>query len=372
MPPASPTAITDFPFSHLPRAAYAQSLAYAVGQLLPRALPHERLGRALAALCDAARVPRSALTVERSGVEFAELMSAEIRALVDAAHGDLLVAGLAGCLLRVDRAAMSDAAAARITAALLRTTPGCELRAAVRAALRDDGDTSYAEGLAAARSEGAAYDVALMALTGQKITVAVWPTLRIEALAHEAMERLDLQPGTARLICGGKQLDEERTVGAYGIGPGALLHVVTRLRGGMLAALSGQCDLGAVGAECAVVLVSKKLWHPRAELGWEPFVTAASCSPHASRYALYVPLPQAPAALALDAAPRAAPTVRSLLAALADLVLHRDASSFPARFALKPLLDEAPAAGDALLDTELDALRVGRYRVPAFKLSPLK
>lgn len=69
-------------------------------------------------------------------------------------------------------------------------------------------------------------------LVGKKMPYTIdntWTTLRLKELLQEK-EGIDVNQ--IRLICGGKQMEDLKTVESYGIEPGSTLHMILQLRGG--------------------------------------------------------------------------------------------------------------------------------------------
>lgn len=69
-------------------------------------------------------------------------------------------------------------------------------------------------------------------LSGKTLTIEVEPTESIESIKQKIADQEGVEESTQRLIFGGKQLENGKTLQDYDVGEDATVHLVLRLRGG--------------------------------------------------------------------------------------------------------------------------------------------
>jgi ubiquitin-like protein Nedd8 len=69
-------------------------------------------------------------------------------------------------------------------------------------------------------------------LTGRQQTFNFEPSAKISEVKSALQEREGIQVDQIRLIFGGRQMADEKTLEEYNVQPGSVIHMVLQLRGG--------------------------------------------------------------------------------------------------------------------------------------------
>lgn len=71
-------------------------------------------------------------------------------------------------------------------------------------------------------------------INGKSRTLTINPTDTIATIKRQLQEKEGINPEEQRLIFGGKNLEDNRTLQDYNIGAESTIHLVLRVRGGVL------------------------------------------------------------------------------------------------------------------------------------------
>jgi ubiquitin len=100
------------------------------------------------------------------------------------------------------------------------------------------------------------FPINILFLMGQTIVVEIEDTDTIEDVKYKIQEKEGTPPDQQQLAYAGGKLEDDKTVGSYKIAPGAKLHLILRLRGGMYHYTSGKINFETLTHKQKLLLVS--------------------------------------------------------------------------------------------------------------------
>ena len=112
------------------------------------------------------------------------------------------------------------------------------------------------------RLRGGGMQIFIKTLSGKTITLDIEKTDSVESVKRKIEEKEGIEVGQQRLVFGGKQLEDNYTLGDYNIENDSNIHLVLRLRGGMqifIKTLSGKTMTLEVDKTDSVESVKRKI-----------------------------------------------------------------------------------------------------------------
>ena len=108
------------------------------------------------------------------------------------------------------------------------------------------------------RPKAGEFEIVVKTLTGKTLFISVHPTDTIEILKEQVQETEGIPVDQQRIVYAGKQLEDGRTMAEYEIEENALIHLVLRLRGGMMMEVSGRQDFASLDQEPQMMTIQSQ------------------------------------------------------------------------------------------------------------------
>lgn len=102
-----------------------------------------------------------------------------------------------------------------------------------------DAESSVAS-VDAESSVASCFQIFVKSMTGKVIEVTINTTSLISDVKYVIFEKEGIPVDQQRLVFNGKQLEDKMSIGSYGISTSSIVHLILRLRGGMLDSTSGR------------------------------------------------------------------------------------------------------------------------------------
>lgn len=90
-------------------------------------------------------------------------------------------------------------------------------------------------------------------MTNKVYTVHIDPQQSVYALKNEIAKETSVSINEMRLICKGRQMEDQRSLAGYGVTTDTEVHLILKLRGGMLHSSSGRVGFAAASVMCCML-----------------------------------------------------------------------------------------------------------------------
>jgi len=87
------------------------------------------------------------------------------------------------------------------------------------------------------------FTIQVKTMTGRLLPITIHPTTTVLELKEQIQKTEQYMPDQQRIVYSGKQLSDDKQMKDYSIQPGATLHMIVRLRGGMFHETSSRQDM---------------------------------------------------------------------------------------------------------------------------------